>query len=48
MKVLIGSHAVYVLIEKGHEVVVVDNLVTGHREDVHKEAMFYHGIIADY
>ena len=24
----IGSHAVYALIEQGHEVVVVDNLVT--------------------
>ena len=32
----IGSHAVYALIEQGHEVVVVDNLVTGHRQDVHK------------
>ena len=27
----IGSHAVYALIEQGHDVVVVDNLVTGHR-----------------
>ena len=44
----IGSHAVYALIEQGHEVVVVDNLVTGHRQDVHKDATFYHGSIADY
>ena len=36
----IGSHAVYALIEQGHEVVVVDNLVTGHRQDVHKDATF--------
>ena len=44
----IGSHAVYALIEQGHEVVVVDNLVTGHRIDVHPDAKFYHGSIADY
>ncbi|MTL35968.1 UDP-glucose 4-epimerase GalE, partial [Turicibacter sanguinis] len=44
----IGSHAVYALIEQGHDVVVVDNLVTGHRGDVHPEATFYHGSIADY
>ncbi len=44
----IGSHAVYALIEQGHEVVVVDNLVTGHRADVHPDAKFYHGSIADY
>ncbi len=44
----IGSHTVYALIEQGHEVVVVDNLVTGHRSDVHQEATFYHGSIADY
>lgn len=44
----IGSHAVYALIEAGHEVVVVDNLVTGHRGDVHELATFYHGNIGDY
>lgn len=44
----IGSHAVYTLIEAGHQVVVVDNLVTGHKKDVHKEATFYHGSIGDY
>ncbi|MBU5454490.1 UDP-glucose 4-epimerase GalE [Caproiciproducens sp. MSJ-32] len=37
----IGSHAVYQLIEKGEEVVVVDNLETGHIESVHKQARFY-------
>ncbi|ASW42750.1 UDP-glucose 4-epimerase GalE [Clostridium isatidis] len=37
----IGSHAVYQLIEKGEEVVVVDNLETGHIESVHKQAKFY-------
>jgi len=44
----IGSHAVYSLIESGHEVVVVDNLVTGHLCDVHEKATFYHGNIGDY
>ena len=44
----IGSHGVYALIEAGHEVVVVDNLVTGHRADVHPKASFYHGDIGDY
>lgn len=44
----VGSHGVYALIEAGHEVVVVDNLVTGHREHVHPQAKFYHGSIHDY
>jgi len=44
----IGSHTVYALVEAGHEVVVVDNLVTGHRCDVHPEATFYYGNIGDY
>lgn len=37
----IGSHVVHQLIEKGEEVVVVDNLETGHIESVHKQAKFY-------
>lgn len=44
----IGSHAVYALIEQGHDVVVVDNLVTGHQCDVHPDAKFYHGNVGDY
>lgn len=43
----IGSHTVYALIESGHNVVVVDNLVTGHRLDVHPDATFYEGNIGD-
>lgn len=44
----IGSHMVDRLIEKGdEEVVVVDNLVTGHRQAIHKKARFYEGDIAD-
>ena len=34
----IGSHAVKVLLEKGYEVVVVDNLETGHKEAVDARA----------
>jgi len=37
----IGSHTVYELIEKGHQVVIIDNLETGHIEAVHPEALFY-------
>ncbi|MCZ0754504.1 UDP-glucose 4-epimerase GalE [Anoxybacillus sp. J5B_2022] len=43
----IGSHAVHRFIEKGEQVVVVDNLQTGHREAVHHEALFYQGDIRD-
>lgn len=44
----IGSHATYLLIERGFDVVVVDNLSTGHREAVHEKAKFYAGDIGDY
>ena len=38
----IGSHMVDRLIAAGkEEVVVVDNLVTGHRAAVHPQAVFY-------
>lgn len=43
----IGSHTVYALCEAGREVVVVDNLETGHIEAVHPDAKFYQGDIAD-
>ena len=43
----IGSHAVKVLLEKGYEVVVVDNLETGHKEAVDARAKLYVGDIAD-
>ncbi|KXT78428.1 UDP-glucose 4-epimerase GalE [Streptococcus sp. DD13] len=44
----IGSHMVDRLIEKGQErVVVVDNLVTGHRAAIHPQASFYEGDLAD-
>jgi UDP-glucose 4-epimerase len=37
----IGSHAVKQLIEKGHDVLVIDNLETGYKEAIHKDATFY-------
>lgn len=43
----IGSHAVDQLISQGFEVIVVDNLGTGHRDAVHKDAQFYEGDIRD-
>ncbi len=43
----IGSHAVHQLIEKGEEVVIVDNLQTGHRDALHSKAKFYEGDIRE-
>ncbi len=43
----IGSHTVYELIDAGEEVVIADNLETGHIEAVHPEAKFYQGDIRD-
>ena len=43
----IGSHTVYAPIEKGVDVVVIDNLETGHIEAVHEKARFYKGDIRD-
>lgn len=43
----IGSHTVVELLSRGERVVVVDNLKTGHRSAVAKEAKFYEGDIRD-
>jgi UDP-glucose 4-epimerase len=43
----IGSHCVYALMDKKEEVVVIDNLQTGHLEAIHKDAKFYKGDIRD-
>ncbi|MGK0209344.1 MAG: UDP-glucose 4-epimerase [Patescibacteria group bacterium] len=43
----IGSVAVKQLIEKGKEVIVIDNLSKGMRELVHKDAIFYEGDLID-
>jgi UDP-glucose 4-epimerase len=39
----IGSHVTQLLIQKGHEVVVYDNLCAGHRAAVHPAAVFVEG-----
>ena len=36
----IGSHTVYALVDRGVDVVVADNLETGHIEAVHPKARF--------
>ena len=41
----IGSHTVYKLIDAGRDVVIADNLETGHIEAVHPKAKFYQGDI---
>lgn len=43
----IGSHTVDTLAESGHNVAVLDNLETGHREAVHPAARFYRGDLRD-
>jgi UDP-glucose 4-epimerase len=43
----IGSHAVYQLIDQGYQVVVIDNLQTGHEQAVHPQSTFYKGDIRD-
>ena len=43
----IGSHTVDRLVEKGYDVAVIDNLITGHRASVNSKARFYQGDIRD-
>ncbi|MFN8376440.1 MAG: UDP-glucose 4-epimerase GalE [Anaerolineae bacterium] len=43
----IGSHVTEMLIDRGYEVVVFDNLVAGHRAAVHPKAAFVHGDLLD-
>lgn len=43
----IGSHTVYQLIKNNEDIVIVDNLQTGHRDAIHKDAKFYLGDIRD-
>lgn len=43
----IGSHMVIELVENGHDVVVLDNLVTGFREAVNPAAKFIEGDVSD-
>jgi len=41
----IGSHTVRALLGEGHQVVIVDNLIKGHREAIPSEAIFVEGDI---
>ncbi|PLR86879.1 UDP-glucose 4-epimerase GalE [Bacillus canaveralius] len=43
----IGSHAVNQLIKQNYDVVVVDNLQTGHQQAIHPKAKFYQGDIRE-
>lgn len=43
----IGSHAVHQLVDQGANVIVIDNLETGHQASVHPQAVFYKGDIRD-
>ncbi|MDH4127437.1 MAG: NAD-dependent epimerase/dehydratase family protein [Spirochaetota bacterium] len=43
----IGSHIVDLLIEKGHKVIVLDNLSTGKKENLNPKASFYEMDIGD-
>ncbi|MCK2156183.1 UDP-glucose 4-epimerase GalE [Exiguobacterium sp. 17-1] len=43
----IGSHTTYRAIESGMKVIVVDNLITGHKEALHPYVKFYEGDIKD-
>ncbi|MCO6542269.1 MAG: UDP-glucose 4-epimerase GalE [Lactobacillus sp.] len=43
----IGSHMVHQLITDGYDVVIVDNLSTGHRKAVNPQARFYEGDTRD-
>ena len=44
----IGSHTAVELLESGHDVVIVDSLVTGYEAAVPEGAIFYQGDIRDY
>lgn len=43
----IGGHLVHELIKDGFEVVILDNLSTGKKENLHKDAVFIEGDLAD-
>ncbi|MBB5887299.1 UDP-glucose 4-epimerase GalE [Lactovum miscens] len=44
----VGSHAVEMLLKKGYDVAVVDNLVTGHRAALPLDVRFYEGDVRDH
>ncbi|MGL5246546.1 MAG: UDP-glucose 4-epimerase GalE [Mycoplasmoidaceae bacterium] len=43
----IGSHAVYLLIAKGYDVVIIDNMSKGYKSNIHIDAKFYQADIRD-
>ena len=43
----IGSHTAVEILDRGHEVIIADNLITGYKQAVPKEAVFYQGDIRD-
>ncbi len=43
----IGSHVVDLLVQRGFEVIVYDNLCAGHRQAVHRDAVFIEGDLLD-
>ena len=43
----IGSHNVRAFIAHGEDVIVIDNLQTGHKESLPKNVKFYEGDIRD-
>ena len=44
----IGSHTALELVRAGEDVIVADNLVTGHREAIPAGAKFYQGDLHDF
>ena len=44
----IGSHTALELVRSGEEVIIADNLVTGHIQSIPKGAKFYEGDIRNY
>jgi len=44
----IGSHTVDLLIKKGYEVIVVDNLSSGEKVNINPKAVFYHIDLGNY
>ena len=44
----IGSHVVDFLIKENHDVIIIDNLSSGQKENINKKAVFYHEDLSDF
>ncbi len=44
----IGSHLVDILVEKGHQVLIIDNLSTGKKENINPKAKFFELDLGDF